>query len=294
MLDDFSQYFPVNEQGKECLRGIYFNNPSNKAKSIYYYPLWGAEYNVSFPYSIDRNYMNSFLMMWIQAGELSITFPDNETTIAKKDSIVILDCKERNRYFANTNCHFTFFHFNGNQAQFLYDYITKDGSNIFKINEDLKNNIYDLFELFRSQIISDREESYSSLLYKMLINLTNTSSVVQIDKSPLHQTPKLVTDALRYIDAHFDEKITTSSICKYLGVSSSLLAKEFRMYTNNSLHQYLISVRLVHTQRLLTTQPDMSVAEIASCCGFNDTSHLTKIFKSEIGMTPSKFKKMCF
>ncbi|AKP67879.1 helix-turn-helix domain-containing protein [Companilactobacillus ginsenosidimutans] len=294
MMDDFSQYFPVNEQGKECLRGIYFNNPSNKAKKIYYYPLWGAEYKVSYPYSIDRNYMNSFLVMYIQDGELSVKFPNDETRIAKKGSVVILDCKERNRYFTSTNCHFTFFHFNGNQAQFLYDYITSDGSNIFTANKDIENNIYEIFEVFRSQIISDREETYSDLIYKFLINLSNTSSVVQIDKSTLHQTPKLVEDALHYIDDHFDEKLTTADICRYLGVSSSLLAKDFRTYTNNSIHQYIISVRVIHSQRLLTTQPDMSVAEIAATCGFNDTSHLTKIFKSEIGMTPSKFKKMCF
>ncbi|MFC6323880.1 helix-turn-helix domain-containing protein [Companilactobacillus baiquanensis] len=294
MMDDFSEYFPINEQGKECLRGIYFNNPSNKAKKIFFYPLWGAEYKVSYPYSIDRKYMNSFLIMYIQDGELSITFPDGSNNVAKKDSFIILDCKERNRYFTNTNCHFTFFHFNGNQAQFLYDFITKNGSHIFTANDDIKNDIYEIFNVFRSQIISAREESYSTLIYRFLINLSNSSSVIQIDKSTLHQTPKLVEEALRYIDDHFDEKLTTTNICKYLGVSSSLLAKNFKTYTNNSIHQYIISVRVIHSQRLLTTQPDMSVAEVAATCGFNDTSHLTKIFKSEIGMTPSKFKKMCF
>ncbi|MGY5235028.1 AraC family transcriptional regulator [Lactiplantibacillus plantarum] len=29
-------------------------------------------------------------------------------------------------------------------------------------------------------------------------------------------------------------------------------------------------------------------------CGFHDTSHLNKVFSTETGMTPSKFRKICF
>ena len=293
-MEDFSEYIPAHEQGIQCLQGLFFNNPSNKAKKLFNYPLWTGEYLVDYPYLIDRQYMNSFIVFLIEDGELSFTFDDRHDFTAHKDSVVIMDCKKRNHYFAKSPCKFIFFHFNGEQVQALYDYITQDNNNLFPATKTIKQNINQIFNLFKTRAFSEKEASFSELIYQLLVSLTTIADLSPTDHSILRHTPSMVTQALNYLDQHYSEKVTVTDLCKQLGVSSSLLSQTFRTYTNNSVHEYLTSVRVLHAKGLLTTQPDLSIAEIANCCGFHDTSHLNKVFNSETGMTPSKFRKICF
>lgn len=293
-MEDYSAYIPENEKGIQPLQGIYFNNPSNTAKELYYYPMWGAEYRVTYPYVVDRQYMNAFLLFWIEEGELSFTFNDRQDFIAKKDSLVLLDCKKRNHYYTNTSSKFMFFHFNGPQVQLLYNYITQNDQNSFEMVASNKTLFIQLLNTLQTQNYSNRDIVNSELLYEILINLTSNISSGQFDQSGLHQSPQLVKDTINYLETHYAETVTIQTLCHQLNVSSALLSKTFRANTNNSIHHYLISTRLSHAQQLLTNYPDISIAEVASKCGFHDASHLNKVFRSEIDMSPSEFRRMCF
>ncbi|GAE25335.1 hypothetical protein JCM9140_1325 [Halalkalibacter wakoensis JCM 9140] len=55
-------YIPKVEPGLKLKKGLYFYEPSELTKNLYFYVLWGGEYIVESPYSIRRNYMNSFLV----------------------------------------------------------------------------------------------------------------------------------------------------------------------------------------------------------------------------------------
>jgi AraC-like DNA-binding protein len=282
-----------NPQGAKTLQGTFFNHPSNVAKELYHYPLWGAQFEVSYPYRTDRQYMNSFIIFWIQSGELNFTFDDRPNLLAKRDTVVLLDCKKPNHYYVSKTCRFIFFHFNGQPVQPLYDYITRNKQNSFECTPTLKQLFEQLLALLAEEAYTGNDLRYSQSLYGMLLNLTD-SRVSQLDHATLHQTPKLVTDALAYIDLHYQEHITIKTLCLALNVSATLLSNKFKTYTNNSVHQYLISVRLSHAQQLLTGPAELSIAEIATTCGFHDASHLNKIFDQELDMTPSEFRKAYF
>lgn len=293
-MEDFSEYIPENEQGKFALQGLYFNSPSIKAKQLYYYPLWCGEYYVKSPYEIDRKYMDSFIAFWIEEGELSFSFDDRQDFTAKESSLIILDCKERNHYYTKSFCKFMFVHFNGQQIQPLYDYITRDKENRFNILDSEQSTFKQLFKLMKMQTSSTKELDYSELFYRLLIGLVDRMHFGQPDPSTPGRTPEMVTEAIGYLDEHYVDKITIGALCHQLGVSATLLSRNFHIYTNNSIHEYLISVRLLHAKQLLTTQPNLSIAEVADLCGFHDASHLNKSFNQQLGMTPSKFRKMQF
>lgn len=293
-MNNFSQFIPKIEQGKFSLQGLYFNDPSNKAKKLYYYPLWGGEYYVKYPYEVDRKYINSFIIFWIEEGELSFNFDNHNDYTATANSVVILDCKERNHYFTKSFCKFIFFHFNGNQIQQLYDYIISTGKNRFTITVEMENQFSQLMKLLKAKISSNKELEYSRLLYGLLLTLTSLAGTraKTFSETSFHKPPAMIDDVLRYIDKNYNHKITIQNVCHKIGASPSLLTKNFHIYTNNSIHEYLISVRLTHAKKLLTSDSNLSIAEIADICGFHDASHLNKLFHTNLGMTPSEFRNM--
>ncbi len=290
-MEDLSEYIPKHESGKRELQGLFFNNPSNLAKKLYYYPLWGGEYYVEYPYRVDRKYMNSFILFWIEEGSLTFKFDQESEFTASEDSLVLLDCKRRNVYFAKKFCRFIFFHFNGCQVQQLYDYISRYSENCFKIVPKLKVLCTRLLNSLKVGRQAKQETLNSKLLYEILLMITDISNEYCIDQSILHVTPHIVNEVLEYINKHFSEKITIKSLCEKFNISQTALSQQFKLYTNNNIHKYLTSVRLTHAQKLLTCNSELSISEIAIQCGFNDASHLNKVFEANLKMTPGKFRE---
>ena len=70
----------------------------------------------------------------------------------------------------------------------------------------------------------------------------------------------------------------------------STLTRVVRECTGDSPGLFLQDARMEKARHLLSTTL-MSVKEIGSKCGFNDSNYFAKVFKSHFGKTPSDFQK---
>ena len=61
--------------------------------------------------------------------------------------------------------------------------------------------------------------------------------------------------------------------------------------TRKSLREYLIVLRITHAQKLLSDNPDITVAETANKVGFSSVSYFIKQFRSITAVTPANFVK---
>lgn len=95
-----------------------------------------------------------------------------------------------------------------------------------------------------------------------------------------------VTD---YIEAHLETRITLPDLAAIAGLSEFHLQRMFRVSCGVSPHGWVLHRRLARAKALLAgTEP---IARIASACGFSSQSHLTRIFKTMTGATPSAFRR---
>lgn len=95
-----------------------------------------------------------------------------------------------------------------------------------------------------------------------------------------------VTD---YIEAHLETQITLPDLSTIAGLSEFHLQRMFRVSCGVSPHSWVLHRRLAHAKTLLTgTEP---IARIAAACGFSSQSHLTRVFKTMTGTTPSAFRQ---
>lgn len=93
-----------------------------------------------------------------------------------------------------------------------------------------------------------------------------------------------------YMQNHLGEDISIAKICDNLHISRSYLCRMFKELTGNSVIEYLKQQRIYRARTLLRST-DLSVEDIASKCGFQSSAYFSTVFKREMGISPSVFRK---
>lgn len=85
--------------------------------------------------------------------------------------------------------------------------------------------------------------------------------------------------------------LTLSGISSELNINPAYVSREFSKYFDNlSFGEYIRKLRIEKAITYMEAS-DYSLSEVAYLTGFSDQSHFTRIFKLEIGLTPTEFKK---
>jgi len=94
-----------------------------------------------------------------------------------------------------------------------------------------------------------------------------------------------------WLERHCQERATLEDAARAVGASVSTIAHQLPEETGKTFGQLRRETRVAQAKRLLATST-MGISAIADACGFADQSHFTRVFKSEISLTPGKFRKM--
>lgn len=103
-------------------------------------------------------------------------------------------------------------------------------------------------------------------------------------------SPKLPELAKIYIHEHFSERLTIHDLCRVLGCSKSALLSAFKKEYDTTINTYICNVRLNEAKKMLETTSH-SMSKIAEDTGFYDQSYFSKVFLSEVGITPSEYRR---
>lgn len=101
---------------------------------------------------------------------------------------------------------------------------------------------------------------------------------------------ELVARALQFIAANSHRQINCDDVAKFLNVHPRTLQRRFRCVVDWPIADEIRRVRLERAKRELV-QSSRGLAEIARDVGFGDRMRLTEIFRRELGVTPSSYRK---
>jgi transcriptional regulator GlxA family with amidase domain len=88
-----------------------------------------------------------------------------------------------------------------------------------------------------------------------------------------------------------DKEVTIAQLADDCGLSTSQFARAFRQSTDRPPHRWLRQRRVERAQELLLTS-DKTLAEITRACGFNDQTHLTRVFGKTVGTSPGVWRRI--
>ncbi|MDM8247671.1 AraC family transcriptional regulator [Lacrimispora saccharolytica] len=115
-----------------------------------------------------------------------------------------------------------------------------------------------------------------------------------IDLQPSAERAVRDTERLRaileYLHTHYREKITLDGLAKHVNISKSECCRFFRKHMKLSLFDYLLDYRVEQSLPLLR-EKDLSITQIAEQTGFGGSAYFAKIFKKEMGISPSQYRK---
>lgn len=101
---------------------------------------------------------------------------------------------------------------------------------------------------------------------------------------------EVVAEALRYISANLTKPLRVEGIADAIVVSPRSLQKRFSDALGRGISKEVRRLRLEMAKRLLA-EPDHSIGHIADVTGFSSSDLLNQVFRRELGMTPSAYRK---
>lgn len=112
-------------------------------------------------------------------------------------------------------------------------------------------------------------------------------------KNKKGKTPTWVKDLKHMIQDYMDAQynIELRQLSEALELNTSYLSREFpRHFDNQSFGEYIRNARVQKALDLLQNS-SYTLTEIAYMTGFSDQSHFTRVFKQQIGQSPSNYRK---
>lgn len=114
----------------------------------------------------------------------------------------------------------------------------------------------------------------SYLCMERMVSLRQQELPVQIDE---------------YIAAHFTEVLDAATLARHFQIGKTQLYEISRQSYGTGIAEHIRNLRIEKAKQLLEEQPELSLAEIASNCGFGDYNYFITVFKRVAGMPPKMY-----
>jgi AraC-like DNA-binding protein/ligand-binding sensor protein len=95
--------------------------------------------------------------------------------------------------------------------------------------------------------------------------------------------------AKEYIRLHFREPLRLRDVARRAYLSPAYFSHVFHKSTAACFSEYLQGVRIAESAKLLRTT-GRSITDIACSVGFNNISHFNRVFRKQIGCSPSQYR----
>ncbi len=116
------------------------------------------------------------------------------------------------------------------------------------------------------------------------------SELLNQDQQSSHHD-EIIIAAQEWLQNNFQDSIQISALADRFGLSVRSLNRRFKLATDTTPLQYLLSLRLTHAKSLLK-HSNLVIAEVADTVGYQDTSYFTELFKKANAMTPNQYREL--
>ena len=144
---------------------------------------------------------------------------------------------------------------------------------------------------------ADRTEYLPEVFYmKGLDSLKNwfvdkiQDAAYNLSTGQADHTNHMIQKAKEYIDGHFNKDLSLDDISRELNISPYYFSKLFKEETGENFVEYL-NMRRIEAAMEMLKNPEISIKEIGTDCGYSDPNYFSRIFKKYQGVTPTEYRE---
>lgn len=104
------------------------------------------------------------------------------------------------------------------------------------------------------------------------------------------QEDKLAVQLNAFILAHYTENLTAEKICRQLEVGKTQLYKLSNQMYGCGISTQIRRLRMERAKELLKPRYELTIAEVAAACGYEDYNYFISVFSREVGCTPKSYR----
>lgn len=157
----------------------------------------------------------------------------------------------------------------------------------------LTKTLLELLTVAQSKVEFDSQAAKATLSSARALLLTNlerdglpSAKTASRGTLPRWQAKRLVT----YIDENLDRAITSEDLAALTATSAGHFFRTFKATFGQAPFAYIACRRIERAQQMMLTTRH-PLCQIALYCGLCDQSHLTRLFRRLVGMTPNRWRR---
>ncbi|MBQ2732990.1 MAG: helix-turn-helix domain-containing protein [Clostridia bacterium] len=228
------------------------------------------------------NCRHSDAFVYVISGSCSYEFDDGTAFSVGQGYLIYLPHNARYTMFIHDeNYRFIFcdFRFDSPNPRKSFALPPKNGPH-------MENLFIKLLNMYSSPSPSSRADAMAALysIYAAIITMKNETYIAGTLKEKMSRVKE-------YIDLHFnDASLSIAALAGMAGISEVYFRRIFAAQHGCPPSQYLLSVRLKNAKTYLS-YPFLAVEECAAKSGFSSAQYFCRVFKKELGVTPSEYRK---
>lgn len=265
---------------------IYLNETTTEYERYLYQSLdsafpsfsWCGRFTCKKGFLVKRSAPGYSVILYTEEGYGALDL-NGERHALTKDTVAILSAGDDYYYTApEDGWRFRFIHLIGCAVDIQIDEIKRIRSSVFRFCD--KEAIFD-------RIITSAREKMP--LYKAYQLTSELLGALRFCREGSDEN-RAIAHACKYINENLSSDLTVEAVAYEVSLSRPYLTALFSKEIGMPPSEYVVQKRIERATELLYTT-DRPISEIASLCGYPDTSSFIRLFKKRKGITPLAFKK---
>lgn len=247
------------------------------------------------PYVSDKHLHEEIELVYTLSGPLSIRIQQKVYT-AKKGQIICIPSNALHQYMSKN--------VPGDVViiKFIKDWLVppflhteeKEAyhrlfSQIFITNPDP-----DIKQIIQRMLHLNGEAFTDYLYFGKLIELAglllSKPEAIALQNQVNSESLRYVEEATKFIQDHCTDKLTLKMLADYLGLSENYCSKYIKKNFGISFVEYLNATRVNYAQRLLLSNKNSSITEVAEQAGFFSVQTFNRVFRKQTNQSPTEYR----
>ena len=235
--------------------------------------------------------------LYVSSGSIKVEFSNTSFDLEKGDILIFDDSNPPIKYIVNETAHIiNIFMPQVVLKSWMPRKYDKLHHTLLKPTDSSNKLLAEYLEMLAKYTTDQKNKPYTKSVVPLI--MANISMLVFALSELEEQKPNSLKEAQldlakQYMLVHIsNSRVSPTLVANELDISVRYLHWLFKQ-TNETVIQFLTRKRIELAQLLLvsSSKSTFNVTEIAFMCGFNDSTHFSRRFKQQVGISPSQFRK---